>query len=349
MPIQLPNLDDRTYNDLFAYLTELLIYRLNRVTDENKLAFLKLINGSDRVIDEKKVALLTLIGSLDLLTDEHKVTLLNLINSLEKITDENRLTLLKSIVNLERVTDADRVVISQSINRTDGQTEKSLDEKIQSTIQFVRKIDRAITCRDFERLALDAHPQIARAHCIPRIDLLADSQTERPGYISLVIVPSNDVFKDMSEVKEKAKKRELIDVVSDYLDKRRLITTRIIVVEPIELKIKVKATLVLKPDAIDEIVKKEAIIKLEDFFDPLKGGQTGTGWEFGRSIYISEIYELLDKLSGVDYVEAVTILKKIDGDSEGVKVSPQLMEISLRPNELVDLHIILDDITIGGL
>jgi Baseplate J-like protein len=379
MPIQLPNLDDRTYNDLvieglqliptyapewtnynpadpgitlielFAYITEMLIYRLDRVTDENKLAFLKLINGSDRVVDENKAALLTLINSLDLMTSEHKVTLLNLINSLEKITDENRLTLLKSIVNLDQVTDADRVVISQSINQTDGRTEKSLDEKIQSTIQFARKIDRAITCQDFERLALDAHPQIARAHCIPRINLLTDSQTERPGYISLVVVSSKDVFKDMSEVKEKAKKRELIDVVSDYLDKRRLITTRIIVVEPIELKIKVQAKLVLKPDTIDEIVKKEAIIKLEHFFDPLKGGQTGTGWEFGRSIYISEIYELLDKLSGVDYVEEVIILKQINGNPPWAKVSSQLMEISLRPNELVDLHISLDDITIGGL
>ena len=74
MPINLPNLDDRTYADLmeealallpahapewtnhnpsdpgitllemFAYLTEMLIYRLNRVTNANKLAFVKLLN-----------------------------------------------------------------------------------------------------------------------------------------------------------------------------------------------------------------------------------------------------------------------------------------------------------------
>jgi baseplate J-like protein len=75
MPIDLPDLDDRRYSDLmeealrlipahapewtnhnpsdpgitlielFAYLTEMLIYRLNRVIPENVLAFLKLING----------------------------------------------------------------------------------------------------------------------------------------------------------------------------------------------------------------------------------------------------------------------------------------------------------------
>jgi predicted phage baseplate assembly protein len=75
MPLTLPNLDDRTYADLveearamiptlspewtdhnptdpgitlielFAYLTEMLIYRLNRVTDAQTIAFLKLLNG----------------------------------------------------------------------------------------------------------------------------------------------------------------------------------------------------------------------------------------------------------------------------------------------------------------
>jgi hypothetical protein len=77
MPIDLPGLDDRRFSDLmeealrmipahapkwthhnpsdpgitlvelFAFLTEMLIYRLNRVTPESVLAFLKLINGPD--------------------------------------------------------------------------------------------------------------------------------------------------------------------------------------------------------------------------------------------------------------------------------------------------------------
>src|ERR1044071_5129365 len=74
MPITLPNLDDRRYADLveearsliptyapewtdhnesdpgitlielFAYLSEMLIYRLNRVTDATRYAFLKLLD-----------------------------------------------------------------------------------------------------------------------------------------------------------------------------------------------------------------------------------------------------------------------------------------------------------------
>src|SRR5437764_6772988 len=77
MPLSLPNLDDRRYADLveearslipsyapewtnhnpsdpgitlvelFAYLTEMLVYRVNRVTDDNIRAFLKLITGKE--------------------------------------------------------------------------------------------------------------------------------------------------------------------------------------------------------------------------------------------------------------------------------------------------------------
>jgi hypothetical protein len=77
MPLQLPNLDDRRYKDLveegrsliptyspewtnhnpsdpgitlvelFAYLTEMMIYRLDRVTDENRKKFLKLLSGPE--------------------------------------------------------------------------------------------------------------------------------------------------------------------------------------------------------------------------------------------------------------------------------------------------------------
>src|SRR5438067_1991416 len=77
MPIQLPNLDDRAFADLvsegvrlipgnapswtdhnpsdpgitlvelFAFVTEMLIYRVDRVTDANKKAFVRLLRGPD--------------------------------------------------------------------------------------------------------------------------------------------------------------------------------------------------------------------------------------------------------------------------------------------------------------
>ena len=84
MPLKVPNLDDRTYADLvqegvslipryaplwtnhnasdpgitllelFAYLTEIFIYRLNRVSDANKAKFFKLLTGKTPVYSESQ-------------------------------------------------------------------------------------------------------------------------------------------------------------------------------------------------------------------------------------------------------------------------------------------------------
>ena len=89
MPIKLPNLDDRTFADLvaeahtlipvhapkwtnhnesdpgitlvelFAYLTEMQIYRLNRVTDANVCAFLRLIDGVERKPSKRNRGMVT--------------------------------------------------------------------------------------------------------------------------------------------------------------------------------------------------------------------------------------------------------------------------------------------------
>src|SRR3974390_3526950 len=84
MPLPLPDLDDRSYGDLvaearslipalapdwtdhnpadpgitlielFAWLSEMLLYRINQVTNENRLAFLRLHNGPKWQHDPKK-------------------------------------------------------------------------------------------------------------------------------------------------------------------------------------------------------------------------------------------------------------------------------------------------------
>jgi Baseplate J-like protein len=87
MPITLPNLDDRRYADLveeardllvanapaltnhnpsdpvitlaelFAYFTEVLLFRVNNVTDENRKKFLALLNGPDAEIPSSRAEL----------------------------------------------------------------------------------------------------------------------------------------------------------------------------------------------------------------------------------------------------------------------------------------------------
>jgi hypothetical protein len=312
MPLELPNLDDRTYNDLvqealsliptyapnwtdynpadpgitlielFAYLTEMLIYRLNLVTDENKTKFLKLLNGSEWELSR----------------------------------------------------------------------EKTLNEEIRDVILALRKAERAVTCEDFEQLVLAVNQKlsadelkVARAKCLPRRNLKAEislNRTERPGHISIIIVPEYPVEPNGELI------TNLINKIADELDKRRLLTTRVHVVEPRYLNIGVHLIIHIRRDVrksstnnqnVIENLIKNALIK---FLDPLKGGTNGKGWPFGRDIYVSEIYQLLDGLPEVDYVEKadnqdeLTVedpLRRIPED-----INQPLIAIKLLPEELVKLN-----------
>jgi hypothetical protein len=318
MPINLPNLDDRRYADLiqearamivgyapewtnhnpsdpgitllelFAYLTEMLLYRLNRVTDANRLAFLKLLNQPGWKPSEGK----------------------------------------------------------------------SLDEEIRDTALRLREPYRPVTRQDFESLVLSGFSnRVARARCVPRRNLestdAATRDSPRPGHISVIIVPPLSGQKNKPQPSS-----QLIQDVIDYLEPRRLVTTRIHVVGPVYFTIGVRLTVVPLADTLeldDSAVRAPIENALRRFFDPLVGGPEGTGWPFGRNVYISEIYELLDVQPGVDYVKRTVdpqdANKELDeltvavGSSDRLKFNSQnqLMAVEIKADELVDAQV---DITI---
>ncbi|NET61768.1 MAG: hypothetical protein F6K47_38295, partial [Symploca sp. SIO2E6] len=147
---------------------------------------------------------------------------------------------------------------------------------------------------------------------------------------------------------------DLKQVVKDYLEPRRLLTTAVHVVEPRYVKIRVQLTVFLQQDASEADVQLRAVKTLEDFFDPLIGGDEGKGWPFGHDVYFSEIYELLDRLPGVDYVtkteEAETqqqldelqlIDELVGSEPERLirNANEELIGIQIKSHELVEAEI----------
>lgn len=312
MPIKLPNLDDRTFADLveeahalipvhapawtnhnesdpgitfielFAYLTELLIYRLNRVTDANVCAFLRLIDGVERTPSAHTHGLILRVA-------------------------ENR--------------------------------EVALSDEVRDVVLNLRQQDRAVTCADFERLARAADTRVKRAHCVPQRDLTLDKLDDRSrkadAHVSVVIFPGED---------------DLLEKVRQYLEPRRLLATRVHVVAPRDVTISVHLSFFLKPDAggeaLKRALKKEVEDKLKHFFSPVGDKRGHEGWPFGRNVYVSEIYRLLDRIPGVDYVtrikdekgEQVDILKTNENERR-ILQEGELMAIRLDPDELVSLSL----------
>ena len=86
----------------------------------------------------------------------------------------------------------------------------------------------------------------------------------------------------------------------------------------------------------------------------MTGEAQGTGWPLGRNVYVSEIYALLDKLPGVDYVERSLSDKNkpidelVAPEDNKRRVPPedgkQLEGVRLEPDELVDFQVEEKDI-----
>jgi hypothetical protein len=83
------------------------------------------------------------------------------------------------------------------------------------------------------------------------------------------------------------------------------LATRLHVVEARYARISVRAVIVRRPaTGLGEAEIRSAI---SGFLDPITGGEDGRGWPFGRAVYRSELFELLERLPAVDHVELLEV------------------------------------------
>jgi Baseplate J-like protein len=234
-----------------------------------------------------------------------------------------------------------------------------LQTEIRRTVLSLADIDRAVTPEDYEALALASNHKlklstnelVSRVKCIPRRNLensvLAAQTEDVPGSVSLVVVPN----------RRAPASTQLLRAVRTALEPARLLTTRIHVVSARYVTFSVRIKLVVRPGARADAVKAEAIAALDKFFDPWQGGFDQKGWPFGRSIYVSEIYELLNKVSDVDYATRTRNPQSGDEMSELVvgaahanrvkwNEAHEAEAVELYPNELPVLWIDVDDIEV---
>ena len=283
-----------TLLEAMAHFSELLLYRANRIGDEQMLNFLRLLNGprwqprNPRDLEaEKKTTLLTLAAPL-----------------------------------------------------------------------------RAVTAKDFETVAISAggvHAAsgtasgrtnlISRAKCISGRNLAHEEKALReaaaPGHLSIVVVPHRGAAPTDAELRK----------IKRALDEAKPITTRIHVVAPAFVKFRARFTLVPQSQASVDWIRTACMNRLQDFYHPLRGGFDERGWPFGRNIHVSELYQLLAQIPGVDYVtrsvdpasheELPELI--VDADEEDrllFNEADELEAIAVHDEELVALQLNSEDIAI---
>ena len=97
--------------------------------------------------------------------------------------------------------------------------------------------------------------------------------------------------------------------MKDFLDERRLITTRLRVAKPRSVEVSLKVAVVLKPQgaAVDRL-KRALEESLRRSLHPTLGGPEGQGWPFGRAVFKSDLYRVVESVEGVDHVEDLEIM-----------------------------------------
>jgi hypothetical protein len=271
MPLPVPNLDDRTFDQLVTEARTLIPRHFPAWTDHNP--------------SDPGITLLELFASL----------LEAAIYQINRVP-ERSLERFAALVGVARKPD------------------NPITETLRQALEVLARQDRAVTVDDFERLAKDefeksveptATDTIARAKAIVEVVQAEETPHVFPEeqVVKVIIVPNEpDSHKLIPS-------DDLRQQVFEFLRQHRLITTRIQVVPPHYQCVSIAVTVVrdfgsrLDRDA----VQKKVTQAIRDFLHPLIGGVEGTGWEFGRSVFRSELYQLIEGIAGVDHVRQLLL------------------------------------------
>jgi predicted phage baseplate assembly protein len=166
----------------------------------------------------------------------------------------------------------------------------------------LRTRDRAITAEDYEQLAKRAAPDIARVRCIPA------TAADDAGGVRVLVVPA--------AVRDREQRIAFEDLVPDdqtlaevasYLDARRPVGARVLVEPPFYRGVTVVARLTARPRISREVLQRDALQALYQYFDPISGGPDGDGWPFGRPVHAGEVHAVLQGLAGTEIVDEVLV------------------------------------------
>jgi predicted phage baseplate assembly protein len=182
-----------------------------------------------------------------------------------------------------------------------GRDEETLDEAKERASRELKSRCRAVTSEDFEELAKQA-ATIKRAKALP-LHHPDFPGVKVPGVVTVIVVPD-------SEEKAPVPSEGTMRTVCEYLNQRRLLTTELYVVRPKYQKVEISTEVVVDDNADLGAVKEKIVSTLNDYFHPLKGGDDGKGWPFGRDIFFSKVYQRIFSVAGVKRIEKVKIVKQ---------------------------------------
>ncbi len=178
----------------------------------------------------------------------------------------------------------------------------------------IRTRYRAVTPDDFEFLSGEASPRVARAVCLP---------PGEEGMVRVHILPMVAPADRQLTLEELSPDEGLLTEVAEYLDERKVIGMSLELL-PVKLRgVSVVVNIQASYNADLERVEQDVAYALYTYLNPLVGGSTeghGDGWEFGRALNQGELFGIVRKIEGVDFIK---ILRVYETDLSTGKQDPK--------------------------
>jgi predicted phage baseplate assembly protein len=233
--------------------------------------------------------------------------------------------------------------IARVINRESaigGRDAQSIEDAKVRAPQMLRTRTRAVTADDFEVLARQV-TGVERARCVAPWAQPGTPDEPTPGHVLLAVLPQVDDPTGYIAPERLTLSADLKRSVESYLNERRLLGTSLEVVSPKLIWVSINARVRLpehSTSATQIETRRRAEATLYRYLNPYSGGPDGTGWAFGRDLHVSELYALLQRIPGIEFVDDLHISVRDPGSGSAPRdVSPRLV---LPPEGLVcsDAH-----------
>ncbi len=191
---------------------------------------------------------------------------------------------------------------------TGGRSAETLDNALIRGPQELHSLQRAVTARDFELVALSRSRAVARARAFTRAALWTHAT---PGTVEVLLVPylaqqdgqQVDVAILLAHETSEARAQ-----IQHELDQRRPLGTTCLVNWAHYKSLRVSLRIVVRREENLDAVRQRVIERLYQTINPLPTPINPTGWNFGQALRVSHVYDIALAEPGVRWVDQVRLI-----------------------------------------
>lgn len=191
---------------------------------------------------------------------------------------------------------------------TGGRAGETLENALIRGPQEIHSLQRAVTARDFEMLALRSSAAIARARAFTKSMLWVHAS---PGTVEVLLVPdipeskSNPSGVSIERLHEHWTEADRSRIQA-ALDERRPLGTTCLVNWARYKMVRVSARVVARREEDLDALRGRVLQRLYESVNPLPAGNY-TGWRFGQALRAFNVYDIVVAEPGVSYVDQVQL------------------------------------------